>query len=103
MPRSPPHSTHTVGTRLTSHAHSRTGSGGCARSTFCSLTTFRTAQRGVAGTTVNTAVTKRSAVSIRQPATTGRHSFTPMAVLCDTQIRELIGIEPFEDNVKRPG
>lgn len=26
-----------------------------------------------------------------------------MAVLCDTQIRELIGIEPFEDNVKRPG
>ena len=26
-----------------------------------------------------------------------------MAILCDTQIRELIGIEPFEDNVKRPG
>ena len=26
-----------------------------------------------------------------------------MAVLCDTQIRELVGIEPFEDNVKRPG
>src|SRR5438045_9380620 len=26
-----------------------------------------------------------------------------MPVLCDTQIRELIGIEPFEDNVKRPG
>src|ERR1043165_7206141 len=26
-----------------------------------------------------------------------------MAVLCDTQIRELIGIEPFEENVKRPG
>jgi dCTP deaminase len=26
-----------------------------------------------------------------------------MSVLCDTQIRELIGIEPFEDNVKRPG
>lgn len=26
-----------------------------------------------------------------------------MAVLCDTQIRELIGIEPFEANVKRPG
>jgi len=26
-----------------------------------------------------------------------------MAVLCDTQIRELIGIEPFEDNTKRPG
>ena len=26
-----------------------------------------------------------------------------MAVLCDTQIRELIGIEPFEDNAKRPG
>ena len=24
-----------------------------------------------------------------------------MAVLCDTQIRELIPIEPFEDNVKR--
>jgi dCTP deaminase len=24
-----------------------------------------------------------------------------MGVLCDTQIRELIGIEPFEDNVKR--
>jgi dCTP deaminase len=26
-----------------------------------------------------------------------------MAVLCDTQIRELIGIEPFEENHKRPG
>jgi len=26
-----------------------------------------------------------------------------MAVLCDTQIRELVGIEPFEDAVKRPG
>lgn len=26
-----------------------------------------------------------------------------MGVLCDTQIRELIGIEPFEENVKRPG
>ena len=26
-----------------------------------------------------------------------------MAILCDTQIRELIGIEPFEDNLKRPG
>ncbi|MBL0926578.1 MAG: dCTP deaminase [Phycisphaerales bacterium] len=26
-----------------------------------------------------------------------------MAVLCDTQIRELIGIEPFADAVKRPG
>ncbi|MHC5115043.1 MAG: dCTP deaminase [Planctomycetota bacterium] len=26
-----------------------------------------------------------------------------MTVLCDTQIRELVGIEPFEDNVKRPG
>ena len=26
-----------------------------------------------------------------------------MAVLCDTQIRELIGIEPFEDAQKRPG
>jgi dCTP deaminase len=26
-----------------------------------------------------------------------------MAILCDTQIRELIGIEPFEDNVKRAG
>lgn len=26
-----------------------------------------------------------------------------MAVLCDTQIRELIGIEPFEEYVKRPG
>lgn len=26
-----------------------------------------------------------------------------MTVLCDTQIRELIGIEPFEDNIKRPG
>jgi dCTP deaminase len=25
-----------------------------------------------------------------------------MAVLCDTQIRELVFIEPFEDNVKRP-
>ncbi len=26
-----------------------------------------------------------------------------MAVLCDTQIRELIGIEPFEDGARRPG
>jgi dCTP deaminase len=26
-----------------------------------------------------------------------------MSVLCDTQIRELIGIEPFEENTKRPG
>src|SRR5947208_8539601 len=26
-----------------------------------------------------------------------------MGILCDTQIRELIGIEPFEDTVKRPG
>ncbi len=26
-----------------------------------------------------------------------------MPVLCDTQIRELIGIEPFADGVKRPG
>ena len=26
-----------------------------------------------------------------------------MAILCDTQIRELIGIEPFEENLKRPG
>ena len=26
-----------------------------------------------------------------------------MAILCDSQIRELIGIEPFEDNVKRQG
>jgi dCTP deaminase len=26
-----------------------------------------------------------------------------MAILCDTQIRELIGIEPFADNVKRNG
>ena len=26
-----------------------------------------------------------------------------MAVLCDTQIRTLISIEPFEDNIKRPG
>jgi len=26
-----------------------------------------------------------------------------MAVLCDSQIRELVGIEPFEENVKRPG
>ncbi len=26
-----------------------------------------------------------------------------MAILCDTQIRELIGIEPFEENHKRPG
>ena len=25
-----------------------------------------------------------------------------MAILCDTQIRELIQIEPFEDNLKRP-
>src|SRR5260221_7757576 len=33
----------------------------------------------------------------------GLKSGGPMGVLCDTQIRELIGIEPFEDNVKRPG
>lgn len=26
-----------------------------------------------------------------------------MAVLCDTQIRELVGIEPFEEAAKRPG
>ena len=26
-----------------------------------------------------------------------------MSVLCDSQIRELIGIEPFDENVKRPG
>lgn len=26
-----------------------------------------------------------------------------MAVLCDTQIRELVGIRPFEEAVKRPG
>ena len=26
-----------------------------------------------------------------------------MGILCDTQIRELVGIEPFEDNVKRQG
>src|SRR5688500_20266034 len=26
-----------------------------------------------------------------------------MGILCDSQIRELIGIEPFEDAVKRPG
>jgi len=26
-----------------------------------------------------------------------------MPVLCDTQIRELVSIEPFEENVKRPG
>ena len=26
-----------------------------------------------------------------------------MAILCDTQIRELIGILPFEENLKRPG
>ena len=26
-----------------------------------------------------------------------------MGVLCDTQIRELVGIEPFADNFKRPG
>src|SRR6476620_11104065 len=26
-----------------------------------------------------------------------------MGILCDSQIRELIGIEPFEENVKRQG
>jgi len=26
-----------------------------------------------------------------------------MAILCDSQIRELIGIEPFEENIKRSG
>src|SRR5438874_5884013 len=26
-----------------------------------------------------------------------------MGILCDTQIRELIGIEPFQENLKRPG
>src|SRR3954464_10423431 len=28
---------------------------------------------------------------------------TTMGILCDSQIRELIGIEPFEENTKRPG
>src|SRR3989440_12143447 len=36
----------------------------------------------------------------RGKSSEGRHV---MAILCDTQIRELIGIEPFEDNLKRPG
>jgi deoxycytidine triphosphate deaminase len=35
------------------------------------------------------------------PATTGRAFI--MAILCDSQIRELIGIEPFEENTKRAG
>ena len=26
-----------------------------------------------------------------------------MGILCDSQIRELVGIEPFEENVKRQG
>lgn len=26
-----------------------------------------------------------------------------MSILCDSQIRELVGIEPFDENVKRPG
>ena len=26
-----------------------------------------------------------------------------MSVLCDSQIRELVGIEPFDENIKRPG
>ena len=26
-----------------------------------------------------------------------------MGVLCDSQIRELVSIEPFEENIKRPG
>ena len=26
-----------------------------------------------------------------------------MPVLCDSQIRELVPIEPFADNIKRPG
>ncbi len=28
---------------------------------------------------------------------------TPMSILCDSQIRELVGIEPFEENVRRGG
>jgi dCTP deaminase len=26
-----------------------------------------------------------------------------MGILCDSQIRELVGIEPFQENIKRPG
>lgn len=26
-----------------------------------------------------------------------------MGILCDTQIRKLVGIDPFEENIKRPG
>src|SRR5690349_2418764 len=35
-----------------------------------------------------------------RPAATGDGA---MPVLCDTQIRELVSIEPFEENVKRAG
>src|SRR5215216_2410308 len=35
------------------------------------------------------------------PANPGRTFI--MAILCDSQIRELIGIEPFEENTKRAG
>src|ERR671926_249978 len=31
------------------------------------------------------------------------HLEAVMGILCDTQIRELIGIDPFEDNLKRAG
>ena len=35
--------------------------------------------------------------------TRDREETSDMGVLCDTQIRELVGIEPFEDLGKRPG
>src|SRR5207253_4137431 len=44
--------------------------------------------------TFRRAVSRRP-ISARQPSI--------MGILCDTQIRELIGIEPFEENLKRPG
>ena len=31
------------------------------------------------------------------------YKHSDMAILCDSQIRRLIGIEPFEENLKRPG
>src|SRR6476661_2399524 len=39
--------------------------------------------------------------SVGRPSAVGKG--WPMGILCDSQIRELIGIEPFADNVKRPG
>src|SRR5277367_2668158 len=42
--------------------------------------------------------------SIKRASKRGRSlASSSMGILCDSQIRELIGIEPFEENIKRPG